>query len=104
MTQRRPQINFQVDPSMKSLYEEVRENGHWVTRWCAAGLLAMVEDAEFRQAAINRLREWEAQFEHASPDEIRAFVQGVERAMQRGARDNRPARKAPRRRKKGESE
>lgn len=94
MPQRRPQINFQVDEPMKLLYEEARICGHWVTRFCAAGLLLLVEDPRTRVRALNRLREWEAEYADASPDDIRVFVQGVEAAMQRGARGSRPAPKA----------
>lgn len=94
MTKRKPQINFQVEEPMKVLYEEAHMWGHWVTRFCAAGLLLMVEDPVLRRRALNRLREWEAQYAGASPEEIRAFVQGAETAMQRGARGSRPAPKA----------
>ncbi|TWT39980.1 hypothetical protein RAS1_43700 [Phycisphaerae bacterium RAS1] len=95
MAKRRPQINFQVDEAMKMLYEEARAQGHWVTRFCAAGFLAVVEDPALRHRAIQRLRDWEAQFEHASPKQIRAFVEGAAAAMQAPAQGNRPARKAP---------
>jgi hypothetical protein len=88
---RRPQINFQVDPAMKLLYEEARMWGHWVTRFCAAGLLLMVEDARTRTRALSRLREWEAQYAGASADDIRAFVQGAEAAMQHGAGESPPS-------------
>ena len=94
MPTRRPQINFQVDEAMKLLYEEAKISGHWVTRFCAAGLLLMVEDPRTRMRAINRLREWEAEYEDASEQEIRVFVQGAQDAMQRAARGSRPARKA----------
>lgn len=100
MPERRPQINFQVDESMKLLYEEAKANGHWVTRLCAAGLLLMVEDPEARQRACNRLIEWEARFAGASAGEIRAFVQGASVAMRGAARESSPARTAPRSRKK----
>jgi hypothetical protein len=94
MPARRPQINFQVDEAMKMLYEEARVSGHWVTRLCAAGLLLMVEDAGARVRALNRLRDWEAEYADASADAIRAFVQGAESAMKRGARGSRPGPKA----------
>ena len=94
MTPRKPQINFQVVEPMKVLYEEARIAGHWVTRFCAAGLLLMVENPAFRVRALNRLREWEAEYADASADDIRAFVQGAEHAMQRAARGSRPARAA----------
>ncbi|MEW6199047.1 MAG: hypothetical protein AB1601_10355 [Planctomycetota bacterium] len=100
MPQRKPQINFQVDEAMKLLYEQARLAGHWVTRLCAAGLLLMVEDAPARARALNRLCEWEADYEGASEGEIRAFVQGAQAALRRGARGSRPARKAPPRRKR----
>jgi hypothetical protein len=90
MPQRRPQINFQVDEPMKLLYEEARICGHWVTRFCAAGLLLLVEDPRTRVRALNRLREWEAEYADASEDDIRVFVQGVEAALQRSARGSRP--------------
>ncbi len=105
-TTRRPQINFQVDPPMKLLYEEARMWGHWVTRFCAAGLLLMVEDARIRARALNRLREWEVQYEGASPEDIRAFVQGTETALQRGTPGGRKAPKArpgPKKPKRGRS-
>ncbi len=105
--QRRPQINFQVDEPMKRLYEEARLAGHWVTRFCAAGLLLLVEDPRVRVRALNRLREWEAEYADASEDDIRVFVQGAEAALQGSARGSRPAPKArPRRKaaKRGKSE
>jgi hypothetical protein len=91
---RKPQINFQVLPHMKMLYDEAKGSGHFVTRFCAAGLLLLVEDPWIRQRAINRLREWEAEYAYASRDEIRDFVQGVRRAMRSGARGTSPARRA----------
>jgi len=94
MPKRRPQINFQVNESMKALYEESRLAGHWVTRFCAAGFLLMVEDAVARQRALNRLREWEAQYDDAAPADIRAFVQGVEDAMSNALQESRQARRA----------
>jgi len=94
MAKRRPQINFQVEESMKLLYEEARAQGHWVTRLCAAGLLLLIEDPVIRQRAISRLREWEAEFADASPEQIRAFVEGAQAALRRGARGSRPARPA----------
>jgi hypothetical protein len=104
MTERKPQINFQVEEPLKLLYDEAKESGHWVTRFCAAGLLLMVEDARVRRRAINRLRDWEAEYADATPRQIRDFVQGAQEAMQRvrrgAARGTRPARKAPRGRKK----
>ena len=88
---RRPQINFQVDPSLKCLYEEARASGHWVTRLCAAGLLLLVEDAAVRQRALNRLRDWEADYADADPERIRSFVQGAQAALQAAPRGSRPA-------------
>jgi hypothetical protein len=99
MNARRPQINFQVDESMKTLYAESKACGHWVTRFCAAGFLLMVEDPTIRLRALNRLREWEAEYADADPDEIRAFVQGAQSAMRAAAPKSRPARKARRGRK-----
>ena len=100
MPARRPQINFQVDPAMKILYEEAKGCGHWVTRFCAAGLLLMVEDPAIRQDAFNRLREWEAEYADASEKQIRDFVQGAQAVLQAPARSSRPKRKAPRVKKK----
>ena len=89
---RKPQINFQVDPALKLLYEEAKISGHWVSRFCAAGLLTMVEDADVRTRALNRLREWEIEYADAGPEHIRRFVAGASRAMRGGARGSRPAR------------
>ncbi len=100
MATRRPQINFQVDEPMKHLYEEAKHSGHWVTRFCAAGLLLMVEEPRIRLQALNRLREWEAEYEGAGEEEIRAFVQGAQDALQRPARGSRPTGKARPARKK----
>ncbi len=94
MPKRRPQINFQVDDAMKLLYDEAKLNGHWVTRVCSAGLLMMVENHELRVRALQRLRDWEIEYAHASAAEIRDFVQGAEAAMQRAARGSRPGPKA----------
>jgi hypothetical protein len=91
-TRRKPQINFQVNDSFKLLYEEAKAGGHWVTRLCAAGLLLMIEDGRARQHALNRLRDWEAEYDRASPAQIREFVQDAAHAMQVGARGARPAR------------
>ena len=100
MPARRPQINFQVDHNMKTLYEEAKACGHWVTRFCAAGLLLMVEDPQVRLRALNRLRDWEAEYADADAAEIRDFVQGAQAAMTGGVRGNRRARKARPARKK----
>lgn len=94
MAKRRPQINFQVDEPMKLLYEEAKLSGHWVTRFCAAGLLLMIEDPAARVAALNRLRDWEAEYAAATPDEIRDFVSGAEAALQRAVQGSRRAPKA----------
>ncbi len=99
MAKRKPQINFQVNEPMKILYEEAKICGHWVTRFCAAGLLMMVEDPRARVKALNRLRDWETEYEDASPDEIRAFALGAQDAMQRAARGSRPVRRVRRARK-----
>ena len=98
--QRKPQINFQVDEAMKTLYDEAKIAGHWVTRFCAAGLLMMIEDPRARVKGMSRLREWEAEYEDAHPDEIRAFVEGAQAALQRAARGTPPTRKAQPKRKK----
>ncbi len=100
MAARRPQINFQVAESMKTLYLESRAAGHWVTRFCAAGLLLMVEDPVIRMHALNRLRDWEAEYADAGPEDIRAFVQGAQAAMTAAAPKSRPARRAQPRRKR----
>jgi hypothetical protein len=94
--QRRPQINFQVTPSMKTLYEEARLHGHWVTRLCAAGFLLVVEDPALRRRALQRLREWEARFDQADPEQIRTFVADAEAVMTGAAPESRPARKVRR--------
>ncbi len=91
MPARKPQINFQVDEPMKLLYDEAKISGHLVTRLCAAGLLMLVEDPALRLKALNRLRDWEQQYADASPEQIRAFVQDAQLALQRGARAGRPA-------------
>jgi hypothetical protein len=97
---RKPQINFQVDEPMKMLYDEAKLAGHWVTRFCAAGLLMLIEDPRVRVQALNRLRDWEAEYEGASSHDVRAFVEGAQAAMQRASRGSRPARKAQPKRKK----
>ena len=98
MAKRKPQINFQVEEPLKLLYDESREQGHWVARFCAAGFLLMVEDPAARAAAISRLREWEDQYGHASAKQIRAFVEGAQGVLERSARGSRP--KPPARAKK----
>jgi len=99
MAERRPQINFQVDVNMKVLYEESKACGHWVTRFCAAGFLLLVENPEVRIEALNRLREWEAEYADADADDVRAFVQGAQAAMKAPARGSRRAPKARRAKK-----
>jgi hypothetical protein len=94
MGKRKPQINFQVEEPMKLLYEEAKISGHWVTRFCSAGLLLMVEDPAVRLRALNRLREWEAEYGDASLEDIRTFVQNVQADYaQRPPAPARPARK-----------
>lgn len=100
MAKRRPQINFQVGDNMKTLYEESKVAGHWVTRFCAAGFLLMVEDPVVRMRALNRLREWEAGYADATAEQIRDFVQGAQAAMRAAPPKSRPAPKARRARKK----
>lgn len=56
MTKRKPQINFQVEPAMKELYDEVSASGLRGARLCAAGLLLMVENPRQRRRAFDRLR------------------------------------------------
>ena len=97
---RKPQINFQVDEPLKHLYDEARAAGHWVTRFCAAGLLLMVEDPQARVRAINRLRDWEVEYDGADAETVRDFVDGARIAMRRAARGSRPARTTRRPRKK----
>ena len=107
MAKRKPQINFQVDEPMKMLYEEAKICGHLVTRFCAAGLLLMVEDPRQRLRALNRLRDWEVEYHQASEKQIRAFVQGAQDAMRgaaRGSRPSRPVRRARKKAKRGRSE
>lgn len=95
MIKRKPQINFQVDESMKLLYEEAKAAGHWVTRFCAAGFLLMVEDSEQRARAISRLRDWEVEYADSTPEKIRDFVEGARDAMNRAStRGNRQGRAA----------
>lgn len=95
-TPRRPQINFQVEAALKLLYDDAKDNeGLWVTRLCAAGLLLMVEDPVARERAMDRLRLWEAEYGDASPVQIRDFVRGAQRALRGTAPDSRPSRKAP---------
>ncbi len=94
MTPRLPQINFQVQPAMKTLYEEAKVDGHGVTRLCAAGLLLMIEDPQARQRAVARLRDWEIEYEAASAEQLRAFVRGARVAMKSAAPKSPPDRKA----------
>jgi hypothetical protein len=95
MAKRKPQINFQVGEPLKLLYDEAKISGHYVARFCAAGLLQMVEDPAARLAAMNRLRDWEEEYADATPAEIRAFVQGAAGALQRGARGTPRGRSTP---------
>jgi hypothetical protein len=94
---RKPQINFQVETCLKTLYEEAKASGHFVTRLCAAGLLMLVQDDQLRIQALNRLRDWEEEYADASAARIRAFVQGAAGALRTAGRGRRPARRAPRR-------
>lgn len=99
MISRKPQINFQVCPALKALYDQAKISGHGVTRFCAAGLLVMIEDAAVRAQALKRLQDWEAEYADASEDDIRVFVQDVQDALARGVRGNpreRPAREGRR--------
>ena len=98
MPTRRPQINFQVDDAMKLLYDQAKQSGHWVTRLCSAGLLMMVEQPALRARALERLRDWEIEYQGASADEIHDFVQGAEAALRRAAPGTRraPATRPPR--------
>lgn len=96
---RKPQINFQVENSLKLLYDEARESGMWAARLCAAGFLLMVENARARRRAINRLREWEQLYGDASAEQVRSFVSGAAAAMSRATPGTKPARKAPRAKK-----
>ena len=75
MAARKPQINFQVQPEMKMVYDELKAHGHRVTRLCAAGLLLMVEEPHLRFHAVTRLRDWETQYADASSGRIRVFIQ-----------------------------
>ncbi len=95
MAKRKPQINFQVGEPLKLLYDEAKMSGHYVARFCAAGLLQMVEDPTARQIALNRLRDWEEEFADATPAQIRAFVQGAASALQHAARGTPRGRSAP---------
>ena len=94
MPTRKPQINFQVDSNMKALYREAKQSGYGVTRLCAAGFLMMVEEPATRVRALNRLREWEEEFESAAPDDIREFVQAAQGVLENAAPATRPKRKA----------
>ncbi|MBK8914040.1 MAG: hypothetical protein IPM64_05450 [Phycisphaerales bacterium] len=98
-TDRKPQINFQVEKPLKLLYDEAGDSGMRASRLCAAGLLLMIENPAARRRAINRLREWEQKFADASAEQVRAFVSGVEAAMLRATRETKPARRVPRAKK-----
>ena len=75
---RKPQINFQVEPALKMLYEEVRAWGYRPTRLCAAGFLLMVEDPRVRRRGLARLRHWEADQAGASSEAIREFARHLD--------------------------
>src|SRR5262249_53092944 len=79
---RRPQINFQVHPAMKLLYEEAKACGHGVRRFCASGFRLRREQPQLRRDALNRLREWEEEHAHADANKIRNFVQSAEATLQ----------------------
>jgi hypothetical protein len=100
MPTRKPQINFQVDPPMKALYEEAKLAGNLVTRFCAAGLLLLIEEPAIRVRALNRLREWEEEYADATPDEVRDFVEGLQTALSPPAPRTPRGRKAPKAKKK----
>ena len=100
MAERKPQINFQVEEPLKHLYDEAHEQGHRVTRLCAAGLLLMIENPRLRSKAITRLREWEAEYEKASAKQIRVFVEGAQTALQGSPPGSRPTRPTRTKRKK----
>lgn len=59
MQPRKAQINFQVDAPLKDLYDRAKRLGHRVPRYCAAGLLLLLEDATVRNRALELLVEWE---------------------------------------------
>ncbi len=90
-TNRKPQINFQVEPPLKMLYDEAKVYGHGVARFCAAGLLLMIENPGVRNDAFSRLREWEAQHAESTAEDIHEFVQGVHAAMTSATRGTRRA-------------
>jgi hypothetical protein len=86
---RKPQINFQVEPPLKLLYDEAKVYGHGVARFCAAGLLLMIENPDVRNDAFTRLRAWEAQHAESTEEDIHQFVQGVHAAMTSATRGTR---------------
>mgnify|MGYP000196765681 CR=1 FL=1 len=59
MRPRKAQVNFMVDARLKALYEHGKRLGHRVSRYCAAGLLLLLEDAKVRDHAMQRLVQWE---------------------------------------------
>lgn len=81
MPQRKPQINFQVDDSLKYLYLEAKRSGLSVTRLCSAGLLLMLEDPIARARAISRLIAWEEEYSVASEEQVRVFFRNLQRAL-----------------------
>ena len=77
MVRRKPQINFQVEPGLKRLYDEAKLSGYRPARLCAAGLLLMVEDAAARQRALERLRAREKELASAPPRAVQAPVRAA---------------------------
>jgi hypothetical protein len=89
--ERKPQINFQVEAPLKSLYDVARRAGGYnVTRLCAAGLLYLLENPAVQSEALNRLGEFYRDYDRADPEQLRAFVQGAKDALRRAAPGSRP--------------
>lgn len=59
MLPRKAQVNFLVDARLKMVYDRAKRLGHRVSRYCAAGLLLLLEDTDLRDRAMQRLVEWE---------------------------------------------
>ncbi len=92
---RKPQINFQVEPPLKVLYDVARQAGGYnVTRLCAAGLLYLLEHPDVQNRALNRLAEFYRDYEASDSEQMRAFVQGAKDALQRATPGSRPRPKA----------
>ena len=94
MPSRKPQINFQVEASLKFLYLEAKRSGLSVTRLCAAGLLLMLEDPAARARAVARLIAWEEQYAVASADDVRSFFRNLQRVFEGAAPGTAPAPRA----------